>query len=790
LAAGTYPDTGVAIIKDPLLACLTKDLIFAGLLTGMAYGVGLPFTRLLPSQVHMRALSAPALGIAALAIAATVAYRFGIPPQATACAGAAIAIVSCFLFRSSLFYRTHFVVAGGAALVFVFCLAPKWVGGDQFAAFQGNPYDHFSYIAEAVTFSKHPYYYLEDLKQSTFLANDFMGWVGEFRDARPGVAILYSGLARLIQGNLIALSYTYLATLQAMFFPAALFTLVNIWRMATSRLRLAVLISVAATVGFPLQYIVDMNAWSELISIQIALIVTTIFIILMDSSDKKYDLVSMTILFSPMLVALAGILYLYPEILTVYLVIVFVSLTMFGRCDGVLKARRPVIVAATALSGALLLCLPYLPGTLGFLWTQTSFASVNAPNWWTYFQRYLLTDDTSFVGVPASLKYTLLGPIDIGIGVIGLYFLRPHGSHSFVIALLWEILVGVAFFSVLWTALRAYTLSDEFRAKTLATATLVSAVLLGGIALTGRLWAAGKGVSMLAPLIFLCVAAPTLLLSRKHSWERVPAWLLVVAYVGFGVARPIMAATDGGIGYPPPYPGSMNPEAKRKYAWDLPGYEAELRRCRAISLDIDEPVLERYAQLYLTDLDAHWSTVRPINPYFGIGKNAGMQVQVTNPDCLVSTNPLARRDNGTVISLARDKRVVDFFEAPHGSLDVAVSAPAGIEVTGTYEQEFVKGGALRWSAGRMRVLVPNNPSHPAQRLSFAIWPVASPNRNMTIQVNGALLYAGKVVKGATDWPLPPNSSSSLEIVLSVDTIRYPGDPRDLGIPLRTFTVTK
>jgi hypothetical protein len=228
--------------------------------------------------------------------------------------------------------------------------------------------------------------------------------------------------------------------------------------------------------------------------------------------------------------------------------------------------------------------------------------------------------------------------------MFGLYFVAPHGPHPLVVSVAWQALAELFLVALLWVTFRTF---QSMRSKRTLRSELLLAADGGALAvltlmlISGRFWAAGKGLSMVAPFLFFPLVTPLFVETSKALWRRVPAIIVVLAYLGFGLARPVAAAGSDGIGYASPYPSSQNPEGKQKYDWGLKKYRTVLKGCRAISLDLADPALERYVQLYLTDIGARWSSVRPLNDYFGIGGTLGLQPQLPDPDCLVTTGHLA-----------------------------------------------------------------------------------------------------------------------------------------------------
>ena len=136
-----------------------------------------------------------------------------------------------------------------------------------------------------------------------------------------------------------------------------------------------------------------------------------------------------------------------------------------------------------------------------------------------------------------------------------------------------------------------------------------------------------------------------------------PAALYVAAQLGFGLARPLAAAHPDGIHFAsPPYPSVQVAKYKTALSWDLGSRDTELEQCRRIAVDVENPFLDRYVQLHLSELGVIWWSLRPLNSYFAIGAELGSMRPQGVPDCLVTDRPAAPppgAGGARVIPLAR-----------------------------------------------------------------------------------------------------------------------------------------
>ena len=624
-----------------------QDLAFATCLLLTSFGVGLPLARLLPPSCQMRSLAAPGLGFGVVAVMTTLTYRYGMSLAATTLGLVSIAVLmmvwrSLELIRQARSIRVAGGIVATAGLTLLLCLLPKWTGGAQFAAFQGNPIDHLSYLSEAITFRKYSYSFLQDPDATI---NNFVGWVAGARDARPGVAIVLATFVDLMRTSAVERSYVYLATLQAMMFFPAMFLTLNVFR--TSPM-VAAAGAAALTLGFPMQYVLDINAWSELAALPIAVLSVALVIILLqpDKADPSLQIGRAARWILVLSTVLASLLYLYPEALVPYgfALVGAVGLWLLSRYQK--KSLTVLGIGAASVVFGFLLCAPYSEGTIGFLVRQFSWGlNNNNLDWWRYYQAYLF--DHQFSGA--------IVPLNFGVALIGLYPVLPQPGFSQSIIMAWQLVDAMIFIGVLTAAFLAWKRArhemQHSRPWLLLAATGLICAFLMVVLGSGRYWTAGKGLSMTAPLIFFVLSAPLFYPKAKSGQLRMTTVILWASYLLFGLIRPVaaVAAHDNGFHYAPPYP-SGDPHLRTHYSWDVEQYKETFLACHAISVDVDNAFLERYLQLYLTELDTNWFSVHPLDSYFGKLPSTHMQRELENPDCFVTTAP-ATPHFGTVIKL-------------------------------------------------------------------------------------------------------------------------------------------
>ena len=130
------------------------------------------------------------------------------------------------------------------------------------------------------------------------------------------------------------------------------------------------------------------------------------------------------------------------------------------------------------------------------------------------------------------------------------------------------------------------------------------------------------------------VAGAIRALSVRSSprWAVIPAFVVLAAGVLFALARPVYAGNASGFAYPPPYP-SFGPKSLSD--WSVGDRATDLRKCRRVHVSIENPHLDTFTQVVLSDLGVAWTSLQPIRPYYGMWKP--LPKQAARPaDCLVT----------------------------------------------------------------------------------------------------------------------------------------------------------
>jgi hypothetical protein len=626
----------------------------------IGYPLTLPMQRIDPTAIIL----APVLGLSIFAIVVTCMYRYGVSLHMSSLPALLWALVGLALFARHISVKS--LTRGIRLIVLSFLFAallialPGWLGNPEFAAFQGNHWDHLNYISYTSAYRLQPYDYFRAVSDAEALRSGYFDFAASQLSARPTVGMVLGSFLGIFGGPTMRWSYIYLAALQTLMFFSALHILLAGFR---ANPFMACLASIALTCGFFMQYAFDINAWSQLAAMPIALALVSVLAFATTAVNSSITLRLTSWSYVPPLATLAaGCFYLYPEGFFVYGP---ACLAVLGYCfftRAFLHDRLPAALTLAALS-ALILCIPAWQSTAGHLLRQLQLASTRELNWHIYFQCYLMDADCR-VAWPILLDSPvrwLVTAYSFGVhllaGMFGLYFILPSTNSSSV-RIAAEALSGFVVVAIIVASglgiRRTLAQSTNPFGHTIVFAMATSLLVAAALAVSERYWPAGKALTLAAPLIFIVLCLPLVSRTRIPRFARVTAWAIVLAHLGFGVIRPFAATAATGVHYKyPRYPSAQDPRMKVHYSWDTARL-ATLRSCNLVQLDIDNPFLDRFVQVFLSDTGVDWFSARTIKSYYSEGRNLGIQSSPGVPDCLATTEMHARDGFKTVVWLRRD----------------------------------------------------------------------------------------------------------------------------------------
>ena len=609
-----------------------------------------------PEFSYRNILPTPIIGAALLSIFVTVCFSWNVAPSVTTLFSTALTgFLSIILMARQPRSLAGIILAFGrnkrvrlisCLFVALLLVSPHMVGGEQFALFQANRFDSLNYLSAAVGFSVRSYSALRafDIRAEPVAT---LGMAAEMLSQRPTAALLYASIYRLFSTDVFVNAYDYCLAAELNLYFALLYLLLGLF---PSREKIAHVVSAAFIVGFFGQYLIDINAWSSLFAISMLVVLLTDYCIgirAVKTPTPQPDKLLFLLLRMPVLAA--GMIYMYPEITPV----------AATACSGALLAR---MMARRGETGAdylelfrqnlvfglatLAILGFYWAPTVGFFFQQAEIATSNVVDWQLFFQAYLLDGSEKLItatDLPHLASAAIVISANFLAGLFGLYFIQP-GTKLDNIHLIWSagliIIFGVVVFGIIRAARRRLDQGVGHPGPTLFAMFLSGALLTFAIPiallLKGQYWAAGKGLAIISPFVFVLIALP--LLGRKRQPLAVAlTWAIVAGHLMFGLFRPIaVAAHSDRHGYAYPYPDAPKDDLN----WNIDRYRQQIKSCKLVRLDVDNPFLDRVAEIFLVENNVDFFSLNPRNAYYGQGADLGLKQAPdgAKADCTISSH--------------------------------------------------------------------------------------------------------------------------------------------------------
>jgi hypothetical protein len=618
------------------------DLLLLGTMFVVCGGIGLPVARLLPQRFAWRVLIAPTLGYGVLAVAVPIAYRAGLSIRGFFFASLTIAVISIALHarrcvreaRTASFdeRRRIKLIVGACVAATLVMMAPRWLGGDRFSAFQGNTWDTYGYLDSAVVYARESHSYVASAGEQQFAQYPLVAIAQSSLVNRPSVHQLYAVFSRVAPGDAYRLYYPFLVGSFAQFVLVALFVLQTMF--SRRALRRCAIAAVVFPLGFWGQYVLDINAWSQLAS------VPSLFLILGLAVDiavrEEPDLRSGARLAAVLAIAVAGALFIYPEGFIVYAAAAGPIAGLPSLVRAIRSRRWAGLMPLLGFAGfgAAILYGP----TWDFLIGQLTRTAMQKVSWWQFFQVFFFGRDGD------------AGPtaIDFTGGFFGLYFATPTVKASAIVAVLSRLAIVAMVLGIIAGvgAMLAgkYVRDDgvpDQRRRIIAWAIasvllLVPAVML---LMQDNYWPAGKCVSYASP-VFVTLFCLPIIVDFVSPVLRMARWL-VVAYVVFQLATSISrthAAKKHGH-YGRPYPGILDPGLKKNLPWDFEPFERVLDDKTHVLVRVPDVWPRAHVMVFLYSRGIPFAIEGKVNTYFDGGATLDAMPPLWEPDAEIVQEP-------------------------------------------------------------------------------------------------------------------------------------------------------
>src|SRR6516164_588930 len=586
------------------------SILFFFLLCALFYSIGLPFRQMLKGFDWEKSIIVPSsCGLALASLTVTLGYKFGLSPQlmfwlligfGLFCLGHAfvgrqrqVAPVA----RTGKIYTLIGVLAAGLML------APILTGGINFALFQGNLIDAFTYLQSAVTYTKWPYDQIHGATPKQLLDAGLFPVAADNLHQRPAVMILYAVLSNFAPNLFLGLNYIMLVYFQ--FLSLGVLWLIAQQLVAERPLRTLVL-CVFIVGGFWGQYILDINAWSQ--SAALPLLLTVMLMLLRLFSRERFT--AGLSFWSPAAIALVamGAFYLYPEATMFYLPGMAVALA-----TGFWKTRKTVkisaLIPATIATTALLFAVK--ENNVDFLHSQAGQA-LSEVDWWKYF-------DICFFGRGGISSMPGADLIDVGTTVLGGYMITPDLHVPGALALVWRGALAGILVLVIANFLRGFKHLASPDREMLCGAVAVFILQTVVLVFLHKYWTAGKALSFFAFFLLLVVFCPLLAGNSRggvlRMWSGVACSVLLAAQGYMLIYRPIAAKKRSFGHYDAPYPAALDRYLKKRFNFSDWKVLNEIGAQDEVRIEVEDPSIQSFVEMLLLSHNRRFYVAFPVYAY-------------------------------------------------------------------------------------------------------------------------------------------------------------------------------
>jgi hypothetical protein len=573
------------------------EICFFLFLVVLFYGAGRAFLDLIRWESDYLAFTlGSCTGVVVVTIAVTWFYKLG--GSLNRFFWIISIIVGGFLFWKlmtrgrSLFLRISgarlefLAMAGFAACI----ILPALSGGEQFTFFRGNHHDSFNYLEAAITYRKLSYSHVSQLDIVQLVHLGLFKFGQDNLHYRPEITFLYASLSSFHSEAFLRLHYVLLVYFQFLSFCTVRALVVEL---LPGRRIIQLLLATALVGGFWGQYILDIDAWSQISCMPLIVFSLLLLIKLTQtirSPEETHSVDKPLLLYALVWV---GLFYLYPEAAGFLLP---AHAICWAIAAGLFKLRVNWSTAGLATLAACILLLPIFDSNLLFLLGQGS-GSLARYDWWTYFQAFLFGRDDVNPDLFSNVA-------DFVAGAGGIYFLTPDPIANAAVAFATRALILVSAFVFI------FRLARDFRALLLppwlllTSHVVISLLITLGFCLLQQYWTAGKAFSFTAYLALLLLVGSVFCRgSSGRSWlDRLAltaASVFLLLQLSFFFYRPFAAHKPFGIHYPPPYPALATLELKTTINFADWSILRHLHVNDNVAVHIEDPFIQSFVRMLL-----------------------------------------------------------------------------------------------------------------------------------------------------------------------------------------------
>jgi hypothetical protein len=523
-------------------------------------------------------------------------------------------------------WSTWYVCLSSLALLII----PGLIGSTQFVLFRGNHYDAFNYLEMASTYARFTHNQVVTLNTQSLTSLHGFYTAAWYMHERPLVAIVYAILEHFNPTDFTHLHYYYLN--YSLFLAGGLLGSILCELTGQLKRHFCYIAGFCFALGFWGQYILDLDAWSQVVwtPIELLFIISWIkFCIKVNQSNESNNFTGSLLSYFITLSVCSFCMY-FEGYLFFGLPLSIMSLLYFKRNNlkRFIFASLLICFSTFAISCLFIDLLFALKHVAGNSSHQT--ASVG---WWHYYDSYFFGN----TGIYLSNFTTFLNE---ALSTLGLYFITPTQKTQSLSTLSYIALTSIALLSIVHSIyLRLSSLTQKLYYRSAFIISLIALSECAMLVYNHQYWGAGKCLSYSALFIYITLWGSLLSNYGAKSFRRTLShticFVLISSQIYFSVYRIYRVSTQPtGIHYAPPYPSAQDSGLmKNVFNFNDLRFLNAIKPTDEVGLYIEDPWIEHYVQMVLIEYSVPYHIELPIceQPKFNVRKG---NVTVSKPTTL------------------------------------------------------------------------------------------------------------------------------------------------------------
>jgi hypothetical protein len=496
---------------------------------------------------------------------------------------------------------------------------PGIIGSTQFVLFRGNHYDAYNYLEMSSTYARFSHHDVVSLDTPSLTSLHGFYTAAWYMHERPLVAIVYAVIQHFNPGNFTHLHYYYL--IYSLFLAGGLLGLILSELTGQSKRWICYISGFSFVFGFWGQYILDLDAWSQVAWTPLELLFIFIWIkySIRTNQHTMSNLIDWPFLSYFIALSVCSFCMYFEGYLFFGLPLSIISIFYLSRTH----LKRYIITSLIVIFSTFIVSSFFIDLIFAIKHVSgNSSPQVSSVGWWHYYDSY-------FFGNSGAYFPNLITFLNEILSSLGLYFITPSQNTYSLITIIYIGLTSVALFFIIYLIyFKLRTLTQNLYYRSLCIINLIALSECSILVYNHQYWGAGKCLSYTAIFIYITLYGSLLSADKAKFFIRtlsgLMCLLLISLQIYFSFHRIYCVSTQPtGIHYTTPYPSAQDAGLMKKvFNFNDLSFLTKIKPTDEVGLDIEDPWVEHYIQLVLIEHSIPYHLELPIceQPKFNVRK--------------------------------------------------------------------------------------------------------------------------------------------------------------------------